>query len=171
MAEFETAEQLLAATRRAHAEGYRRMDAYSPFPVTGLADALGQGGRTIIPTLVLLAGLLGGAAGFLFADYVSAYAYPLNVGSRPLHSWPAFIPVAFETTILGAALAAVFSMLILNRLPEPYHPVFNVARFAEFASRDRFFLCLEAVDPKFSLETARRFLESTGPAHVAEVPR
>jgi len=170
MAEFETVEQLLPAARRAYEQGYRRIDAYSPHPVEGLAEAIGRGGRTALPTLVLLAGILGGLAGYGLSYYVSVIAYPINIGGRPLNSWPAFIPVVFETTVLAAAVTAVFGMIFLNGLPQPYHPVFNVPRFAALASRERFFLCIEAADPKFAAEDTRRFLESTNPAQIEEVP-
>jgi hypothetical protein len=170
MAEFETVEQLLPAARSAYAQGYRRMDAYSPHPVEGLADALGRGSRTELPTLVLIAGILGGLAGYALSYYVSVIAYPINIGGRPLNSWPAFIPIVFETTVLAAATTAVFGMILLNGLPQPYHPVFNVKRFAATASRERFFLCIETADPQFSSEATRQFLESTHPALIAEVP-
>jgi hypothetical protein len=167
MAEFDDPNALVAATERAHHEGYRRMDAYSPFPIEELHKALGAR-RTRLPLLVLIGGLVGCLGGYLLQYWASAIAYPVNVGGRPLHSWPAFIPVTFECTILAAALSAVLGMLALNGLPMPYHPVFNVARFA-LASRNRFFLCIEAKDPKFDLEATRRFLETLGPRGVATV--
>ena len=170
MAEFETVEQLLPAARRAYEQGYRRVEAYSPHPVEGLADALGRGSRTELPTLVLIAGILGGLAGYALSYYVSVVAYPINVGGRPLNSWPAFIPIVFETTILAAALTAVFGMILLNGLPKLYHPVFNVPRFAALASRERYFLCIEAADSRYSPEATRQFLESMNPAQIAEVP-
>jgi hypothetical protein len=170
MAEFETAEELLPAARRAYEQGYRRLDAYSPHPVEGLADAIGRGGRTALPTLVLCAGMLGGLAGFALAYYVSVIAYPINIGGRPLNSWPAFIPVVFETTVLASAVTTVLGMILLNGLPQPHHPVFNVQRFATLASRDRYFLCIEAADPQFSAENTRRFLESMKPSEISEVP-
>jgi hypothetical protein len=169
MAEFTSPEALLAAARRAYTEGYRRMDAYSPFPVEGLAEAIGFR-KNLLPLIVLLGGIAGAAGGFYLQYWISVADYPLNIGGRPLNSWPAFIPVTFELTILLAALSAVLGLLALNGLPMPYHPVFNVERF-ELASRNRFFLCIEARDPIFDRETTRRFLEDTGPHGVYEVER
>jgi hypothetical protein len=168
LAEFDSAAHLVAAARRVRDEGYRKTDAFSPFPVEGLDEALGVR-PTRLPFLVLLGGLLGGAGGYFMLYYSAVYDYPFNVGGRPFHSWPAFIPITFELTILTAALFAVLAVLGLNGLPMPYHPVFNVPRFA-LASRDRFFLCVEATDPKFHLEETRRFLESLSPREVADVP-
>jgi hypothetical protein len=167
MAEFDDPNALVAATHRAYVEGYRRMDAYSPFPIEELHDALGSR-RTRLPLIVLIGGLVGCIGGYLLQYWVSTIAYPLNIGGKPLHSWPAFIPVTFECTILVAALSAVFGMLALNGLPMPYHPVFNVSRFA-LASRNRFFLCIEATDTKFGLEETRKFLETLGPREVTTV--
>lgn len=169
MAEFATPEELVAAAQRAYREGYRKMDAYAPYPVEGLAEALGFR-RNAIPLLVLVGGTLGCVGGYAFQYWVSAVAYPLNVGGRPLHSWPSFIPVTFELTVLCAALAAVLGMLALNGLPMPYHPVFNVPRFA-LATRDRFFLCIEAQDRKFDRESTARFLQSLQPREVSDVER
>jgi hypothetical protein len=169
MAEFTSPEALLAAARRAYTEGYRRMDAYSPFPVEGLAEAIGFR-KNLLPLIVLLGGIAGAAGGFYLQYWISVADYPLNIGGRPLNSWPAFIPVTFELTILLAALSAVLGLLALNGLPMPYHPVFNVERF-ELASRNRFFLGIEARDPIFDRETTRRFLEDTGPHGVYEVER
>src|SRR3954464_2093921 len=162
MAEFGDYEQILAASRCAYGEGYRRMDAYTPFPVEGLAEALGRTG-TAIPFLVLLGGMTGGIGGYFMQAYSMAVDYPINIGGRPLHSWPAFVPITFELTVLCAALTAFFSVFVLNKLPEPYHPAFNVATFAQ-ASQDRFFLCIEAVDPKFDPVQTRAFLEKLHPA-------
>ena len=167
MAEFASPSDLVDAAQRAYAEGYRRMDAYSPFPVHGLAEAIGFT-RTRVPLLVFLGGLAGGIGGYYLQYWISAIDYPLNVGGRPFHSWPAFIPVTFELTILVAALAAVLGMLALNGLPRPYHPVFNVPAF-ELATRNRFFLCIEAADPRFDGSQTRRFLESLKPQAVFEV--
>ena len=167
MAEFTTPEQLLEAAHRTHAAGYRRIDAYSPFPIEGLAEAVGFH-RTRLPLVVLLAGIMGGCTGFFLQYYAAAISYPINVGGRPLNSWPAFIPITFELTILFAAFGAVFGMLAMNGLPMPYHPVFNVPRFA-LASRDRFFLCIEARDPMFDRERTRKFLESLNAREVSEI--
>ena len=167
MAEFDDPTTLVAATDRAHHQGYRRMDAYSPFPIEELHDAIGSP-PSRLPLIVLIGGLLGCIGGYVLQYWVSVVAYPVNVGGKPFHSWPAFIPVTFECTILAAALAAVLGMLALNGLPMPYHPVFNVPRFA-LASRNRFFLVIEAADTKFELEETRRFLETLGPREVSTV--
>ena len=167
MAEFENTQDLINAARRARAEGYRKMDAYTPFPVEGLAEAL-ELGNTRVPLIVLIGGLIGAAVGYFMQYYLMAVDYPVNIGGRPYHSWPAFIPVTFEMTVLVAGLFAVLGMLALNGLPMPYHPVFNVPRFA-LATRDRFFLCIEATDPLFDREQTRRFLERLLPRVVTEV--
>ena len=167
LAEFDGPEALVKAAAETFAAGYRRMDAYSPFPIEGLAEVIGFK-RTQLPLIVLIGGLLGGIGGFYLQYWISAIDYPMIIGGRPYNSWPAFIPVTFETTILGAALAAVLGMLGLNGLPMPYHPVFNVERFA-LASRDRFFLCIEAADPKFELDSTVEFLRSLNPSSIHEV--
>ena len=167
MAQFSDSEDLLGATRRAYAEGYRRMDAYSPFPIEGLAEALGRRG-TAVPLLVLLGGMTGGLGGYFMQAYAMAVDYPLNIGGRPLHSWPAFIPITFELTVLCASLTAFFAVFVLNKLPQPYHPVFNVNEFGH-ASQDQFFLCVESTDPKFDPQNTRRFLESLEADVVTEV--
>ena len=167
MAEFETAHGLVEAARRAHHEGYRKMDAYSPIPIHELDEALGLK-RTRLPLLVLIGGIFGGLGGFTLESWASAIAYPMNVGGRPLISWPQFIPVTFETTVLGAALTAFIGMWALNKLPQPYHPVFNVAAFTR-ASTDRFFLVVEIGDPRFDRTSTWNFLESTHPIGVSEV--
>jgi len=167
LAEFDDPTSLVAAAERARHEGDRRMDAYSPFPIEELHEAIGAH-HTRLPLIVLIGGLVGCGGGYLMQVWVSASAYPLNIGGKPLHSWPAFIPVTFECTILAAALTAVLAMLALNGLPMPYHPVFNVPRFA-LASRNRFFLCIEAADPKFDVETTRDFLETLNPREVTTV--
>ena len=168
MAEFEDTAQLLNATRRARDEGYQCMEAYTPFPVAGLSELLGVRGRRL-PLIVLVGGIVGGGGGLLLQWYSAAIDYPWNVGGRPFASWPNFIPIAFETTILVAAVSAVLGMLWLNGLPEPYHPVFNVPQFAT-ASHDRFFLVIEADDPHFDREATREFLLGLGSVSVAEVP-
>ncbi|HVK38507.1 MAG TPA: DUF3341 domain-containing protein [Candidatus Kapabacteria bacterium] len=167
MAEFHSPEALVAAAQRAHGAGYRRMDGYTPFPVEGLAEAVGFH-KTRLPLLVLIGGLTGLIGGLGMQVYLSSVAYPLNVGGRPLVSIPYFIPVTFELTILLAALTAVFGMLALNGLPMPYHPVFNDPRF-EMASRHRFFLCIEARDPQFDLEKTSRFLQQMSPDDVVAI--
>ena len=167
VAEFETAEQLLHAAEKTRDAGYRRIDAYAPFPVEGLSEALGLG-RNKVPLITLIGGLLGGLGGFGFEYWVNVISYPLNIGGRPLNSWPAFIPVTFELTVLGASLSAVFGMLALNKLPQPHHPLFNVERF-KHASTDRFFLAIEAHDPKYNLADTARFLQGLRAAHVTEV--
>ena len=167
MAEFDNPTSLVNATSRAYREGYRRMDAFTPFPVDGLSEALGLQ-RTRVPLIVLLGGIAGCIGGFFLQYYISVIYWPLIVGGRPFNSWPAFIPVTFELTVLCAALAAFFGMLALNGLPRPHHPVFNVPRF-ELASRDRFFLCIETTDPKFNLAETRSFLESLGAREVNNV--
>jgi hypothetical protein len=167
IAEFDSPSQLVAAAEKTYERGYRRIDAYSPFPIEELFEAIGDR-RTLMPLIVLIGGIIGCISGYFMQYYIHVIDYPLNVGGRPLHSWPAFIPVTFEMTILCAALAGVFGMLALNGLPQPFHPVFNVPRF-ELASRDRFFLLIEARDPKFDLEETRRFLESLEPREVSDV--
>jgi ActD protein len=168
MAEFDSPTALVAAAHRAHQAGYQKIDAYSPFPVEGLAEAIGFH-RNAVPLVVLIGGLIGGLSGYLMQYWISAVSYPINVGGKPYHSWPAFIVVTFEMTILFAGLSAVFGMLALNGLPMPYHPVFNAPRFA-FATKDRFFLIVFSSDPKYSAAETRRFLESLGPRSISEVP-
>ncbi len=167
LGEFSTPEALLAATHKAREAGYRHVEAYTPFPVEGLAEAVGFR-WTAVPLLTLMGGVGGGLTGFGLQYWVAAITYPLNIGGRPLNSWPAFIPVTFELTVLGASIFAVVGMLALNKLPQPYHPVFNVDRFAQ-ASTDKFFLCIEARDPKFDLAETARFLKSLHAEHVNEV--
>jgi hypothetical protein len=167
LAEFESANALVAATHRVRAEGYTHTDAYSPFPIEELTEALGIG-PTRLPLLILLGGLVGAVGGYFMQVYSASVSYPVNVGGRPYHSWPAFIPITFELTVLTAALFAFLGMLALNGLPMPYHPVFNVARFA-LASRDRFFLGIEATDPKFDRQATAEFLRTLGPREVNEV--
>ena len=169
LAEFDDAEKLLVATQRAHEAGFRRIDAYSPFPVDGLGEALGMT-RTPLSLIVLIGGILGGLGGFGLQYWVAVIATPINVGGKPFNSWPSFIPVTFETAILGAAVAGVLGLLLLNTLPMPYHSVFNVEAFAR-ASQDGFFLCIETRDPQFDMEKTREFLQGLGPREVYDVPR
>ena len=167
MAEFEEHEELLEAARRAYSEGYRRMDAYSPFPVEGLSEALGLE-QSSIPLFTLAGGIIGGLGAY-FMEWISmAKLYPINVGGRPMNSWPNFIPVTFELTVLIASVSAFVGVFVLCRLPQPHHPVFNVPEF-ERASNDRFFLCIDADDPKFDLGETRKFLESLKSCKVTEV--
>jgi hypothetical protein len=168
MAEFESPEQVLEAARGAYEQGYRMMEAYTPFPVEGLAEALGFR-RTRIPEVVLIGGLIGGLGGYFMQWYSAVVDYPINVGGRPMHSWPSFIPITFELAVLGGAFAAVLGMLALNGLPRPHHPVFNVPKFA-LASHDRFFLSIQARDPLFDPEATRRTLEKFNPKMVTVVP-
>jgi hypothetical protein len=167
MAEFASADALLAAAKRAREAGYRRIEAYSPFPVEGLSEAIGFE-KTNVPLATLLGGIAGGVGGFFLQWYSAVISYPVNIGGRPLNSWPEFIPVTFETTVLFAALAAVIAMLAGNGLPRLRHPVFN-ARDFDLATRNRFFLCLAAHDGRFEPATARRFLEELHPMKIVEV--
>ncbi len=167
LAEFDDPTSLVEATERARHEGYRCMDAYSPYPIEELHHALGSP-KSRLPLIVLIGGILGLLGGLLLEYWVSAVTYPLNIGGKPYASWPAFIPVAFECTILGASLSCVLGMLALNGLPMPYHPVFNVPRFA-LASRNRFFLCIESSDPRFDIDRTRHFLETLNPREVSTV--
>ncbi|HYC56797.1 MAG TPA: DUF3341 domain-containing protein [Candidatus Binatia bacterium] len=167
MAEFSNPVEFVAAIEAVRHEGYTRFDAYSPLPIEEAAEAMGLHG-SVLPKLVLLGGIAGGLFGYGLAYWTSVIDYPLNVGGRPLHSWPAFIPVIFECIILFAALTTIFGMLGLNKLPQPYHPVFNVKRFA-LASKDRFFVCIEASDPKFHIDDTWRFLLRLEPRQVSEV--
>lgn len=168
IAEFATDAALVEAARRATAEGYRDVDAYAPFSVPGLSDALGFRRDRVAP-LTLLGGLLGGVGIYALQWYTAVIDYPINSGGRPLHSWPAFIPATFECTILGAALAAFFAFLLLSGLPKLRHPIFNAAEF-DLATRNRFFLCVEAADPRFDRPATRAFLQSLCPLSVSEVP-
>jgi hypothetical protein len=167
MAEFSTAEALIEAAHKVHEAGFHHVDAYTPYPIEEVSHALGLG-RSKLPMIVLGGGLTGMAAGYGLQYWTQVLEYPMNIGGRPFHSWPAFIVPTFETTILAAALSAILGMFFLNGLPQPYHPVFNVPRFA-MASRDRYFLVIEARDPKFDLEETRRFLLDLHASEVSEV--
>jgi hypothetical protein len=168
IAEFHDPADLLHAAHATREKGYTSIDAFSPFPIHGLAEAIGFH-KTRLSSIVLGMGILGGIGGFMMCWYANVIGYPLNIGGKPLNSWPAFIPITFECAVLLAAFGAVFGMLALNGLPMPYHPVFNVRRF-DSASRDKFFLVIQARDPKFNLDEARSFLQSLGPREVTDVP-
>ncbi len=168
IAEFNDPQSLLDAANAVRERGYTDTDAFSPFPIHGLAEAVGFH-KSHLSTIVLIMGILGGVGGFFMCWYANVISYPLNIGGKPLNSWPAWIPITFECAILLAAFGAVFGMLALNGLPMPYHPVFNVRRF-DSASRDKFFLVIQARDPKFKLEEARSFLQTLGPREVTDVP-
>src|SRR5262245_5340398 len=169
VAEFADLQSLVAAALATRAAGYSQFEAYSPFPSEALTEAVGHP-KTRLPVAVFIGGLLGGLTGYLLQYVTAVYTYPINIGGRPFHSGPAFIPVTFECTILGAALTAVFGMLARNGLPMPYHPLFHVPRFAR-ASRDLFFLCIQARDPLFDVEQVNRFLRNLAATDVQEVPR
>lgn len=170
MAEFETAGELVAAARRTREAGFRKFDAYSPIPIHELDDAMDLHDNRV-SLFTLIGGLVGCAGGFGLCSWVEGVALPLNIGGRPTVSVPMFIPITFELTILIGGLTAAISMILLNGLPKPYHPVFNVERFAATASRNKFFLCIEAEDPMFDREMTVGFLESLSPEEIAEVAK
>lgn len=169
MAEFDSPNAVVAAARRTHGAGYRRINAYSPFPIEELSEAIGYH-RNYVPLVTLLGGILGALGGFMLQYWTSAIDYPLNVGGRPLLSLPAFIPITFESTILLASLGAFFGNLLMSRFPQPYHPVFNVPSFSR-ASQDRFFLCVKSDDPMYNETRTRAFLESLGAIEVSHVEK
>ena len=168
MAEFENVNDAIVAARRTYAAGYRKLDAYSPFPVEELSEAIGFH-KNGVALVCLIGGLLGGTAAFTLQWWINNVSYPLNIGGRPLNSWPSFIIVTFEMTILFSGLSAVFGMLALNGLPMPYHPVFNVPRFEE-VTRDKFFIVIFSSDKNYDAIGTRQFLEGLGATMVAEVP-
>jgi hypothetical protein len=168
MAEFTSAEKLVDAAHRAREAGFSRIEAYSPFPVEGIAEAVGFRGSRV-PLATLIGGIVGGAGGFFLQWYAAVIDYPINIGGRPTNSWPAFIPVTFEMTVLFAALTAVVFMFAANGLPRLRHPIFNAREF-EFSTRNRFFLCVRADEPKFDAHATRHFLERLEPMKVIEVP-
>lgn len=167
MAQFDSPSHLVAAARETYEAGYRQINGYSPFPIEELDEAIGFK-RTTLPLIVLAGGILGALGGFFMQYWMEVIDYPIIVGGKPFNSWPAFIPITFECTVLVAAFAAVFGMLALNKLPQPYHPVFNAASFA-LATRDSFFLVIEAKDPKFNRDEAVRFLKTLEPMEVVDV--
>lgn len=167
MAEFDNPSALVSAARAARAKGYRKLDAYSPFPIEELTDALHLH-KNKLPLIVLAGGVIGGLTGFFLQYWIAVIYFPINIAGRPLNSWPSFIIITFELTILFAGITAVVGMLMLSGLPQPYHPIFNHPRFSA-ASRDRFFLCIEADDEKFDREETTRFLQATDAVDVAEV--
>lgn len=169
MAEFLHPEEVVEAAQHAYGRGFRSMDAYSPMPVDGLAEAIGFR-RNRVPLVVLIGGLSGAFIAFFMQWYSSVIDYPLIIGGKPYNSWPSFIVITFELTILGAALSAAFGMLAMNGLPRPHHPVFNAPNFA-MASRSRFFLCILANDPLFDLEDTRQFLQQFKPREISVVHR
>jgi len=168
VAEFETPTDLVNACRAAYAEGYREMDAYSPFPIEEASEAIGFH-KSAVPLIVLVGGILGGLSGFGLQYWINVIAYPLNIGGKPYDSWPAFIVPTFEMTILFAGLSGMFGMFALNGLPRPYHPLFHVDKFSK-VTRNRFFLCVEAIDPKFDLTGTQEFMERLKPLSISEVP-
>lgn len=168
-AEFKSADELLAATRKTYGEGYRKIDACSPFPIHHLAEAMGFE-KNGVPWLSLTGGILGAIGGYAMQYFASVIHYPHNIGGRPYHSWPAFVPITFETTVLLTGFFTVFGMLILNGYPRPYHPYFNVERF-ERVTKDGFFLFIDATDDKFDRQRAEEFLKSLNPQGVFEVPK
>lgn len=168
MAGFEEPEQLIEAARETRRHGFTKVDAYSPFPLEGLDEALGLR-PSRVPLVFLLAGAAGALAAFSLQYYIARFDYPINVGGRPLNSWPAFIPITFELTVLFAGILGFIAVLAMNRLPMPFHPVFNSSSFVEHASQDRFYLCIEASDPKFDAESVKGFLHNLDPAEVHEI--
>jgi hypothetical protein len=170
MAEFEHPEELVKAAHRAYSAGFRKMEGYSPMPVEGLAEAIGFK-RHFVSLVVLFGGLTGCIGGFTLMYWISVIAYAHNVAGHPMNSWPAFIPPTFECTVLLAALFATIGMFAMNGLPQPYHPVFNVQQFAERASRDRFFLVIEAEDPLFDMQQTRGFMHELEPVGVFDVEK
>lgn len=169
MAEFDNPTSLVNATRAVREQGYRKLDAYTPYPIEELNDVLHLH-RNKLPLIVLIGGLLGGLTGYLMQYFITVIYFPINVGGRPLHSWPSYIIITFELTILFGAIASVLGLLGLCGLPMPYHPVFNVPRFSA-ATRDRFFLCIEAEDPLFDVEKTSGFLSNLEAKEVSEVAR
>jgi hypothetical protein len=168
LAKFSTQEDLITASDRTYSEGYRKFDAYSPYPVADLARSMHLK-SSFLPFVILAGGIMGVVGGFLMMTFATVRDYPLNIGGRPLFSWPAYIPITFELTVLLGALAGILGLFAVTRFPQPYHPVFNSEDFNEHGSQDAFYLSIEASDPQFDLERTRRFLENLGPAQVSEI--
>ena len=168
LAEFDTPGELVRAAQTAYDSGYRRMDCYTPYPVEEAAEAIGFH-RDNVSLICLIGGLLGLAAMFSMETWISVWGYPLNIGGRPYYSWVAFVIPAYEWTILWAGLSAAFGMLAVNGLPQLYHPLFNAPNFRNGATTDKFFLCLESIDPKYDAAESRVFLEGFKPVSVVEV--
>jgi hypothetical protein len=168
LAKFNTQDELIAASDRTYQEGYRKFDAYSPYPVADLARSMHLKSSPL-PFVMLAGGIMGGVGGFLMMTYASVIDYPLNIGGRPLFSWPTYIPITFELTVLLSALAGILGLFFFARFPQPYHPVFNSEDFNEHGSQDAFYLSIEAGDPQFDLERTRSFLENLGSAQVSEI--
>jgi hypothetical protein len=168
LAEFDSPTTLVRAAEQTRDAGYKKIDAYSPLPIEGLAEAIGFH-HDLVPLVTLIGAIIGGTTGYLMQYWINVINYPLNIGGKPFHSWPSFIVVTFEMTILFGGISAVLGMLALNGLPMPYHPVFNVSRFA-FASKDRFFLIVFSSDKKYDDVKTRQFLEGLGPKSISEVP-
>jgi hypothetical protein len=167
LAEFDSPERLLQAARAARLAGYHRMDGYSPFPVDGLAEALGFR-FNLLPWLVLGGGATGACGGYFMQWFASVVSYPINVGGRPLNSWPSFVPITFELGVLFASLTALIGMASLCGLPRPYHPVFNAPEFS-LETQGKFFLCIQADDPRFDISETRQFVTRLGARGVTEV--
>ena len=168
LAQFVDPQKLLDALLEAKAKGFRVMDAFTPYPVEAVCEEIENHKKSKVPLLVLIGGITGALVGFGMQYWISSSGYPLNIGGRPLNSWPAFIPATIEMTILFAAFSAVVGMFALNKLPEPYHPLFNVESF-ERATQDRYFLLIEAADPQFDQQETRAFLETLGSEEVHDV--
>ncbi len=168
LAKFETPEALVAATKRVYEAGYRKLDAYSPYPVDGLSEAMRMK-PSLIPYIILAGGVIGGVTGFGMQAFANVIAYPLNIGGRPPFSWPAYIPITFELIILMAAVSGFLALFFFSRFPQPYHPVFRSDDFNRHASQDAFYLSIEAADPQFDLQKTRRFMEESGSVLVSEI--
>jgi hypothetical protein len=169
LAEYGSAQELLEAVKTVRAAGHRAIDAFTPFPVEAIAHEVTDHERSKVPLICLVGGITGALGGWGLAFWTSTIDYPMNIGGKPFNSWPAFIPVIFECTVLVAAFSAAIGMLVLNRLPEPYHPVFNVESFRRKASRDGFFLCVEATDARFRHDETLSLLHETGALEVSDV--